>query len=236
MSDARAIAAAVFVKTPGRSPVKTRLAATLGQAAAERLHRAGADAVAAVLQAAGPTLQPLFAVAEPDGFGEWPRLPCIAQGEGGLGERLHRVQASLLRDHHGVLLLGADSPQLEVVQLHAARDWLHSPGPRIVFGAAADGGFWILGANMAIEAEVWTGIDYSRPGTGAALLEAAGARAAVLHLPTLCDLDTAADIAPVLSALQALPAPLPEQVTVRTLLHEAATPRADAARPAARAR
>lgn len=225
------IAAAVFVKTPGRSPVKTRLAAALGAAAAERLHRAGADAVAAVLQACGPPLQPWFAVAEPAGFAEWPRLARMAQGDGGLGERLDRVYSTLLRDHRGVLLLGADSPQLEVAHLRAACDWLQSPAPRIVFGAAADGGFWIFGANFPIETALWTGIDYSRADTGTSLLAALGARAAVRHLPTLCDLDTAVDIGPVLSALEALPAPLCEQDAVRMLLHEAAAQLAGAARP-----
>jgi glycosyltransferase A (GT-A) superfamily protein (DUF2064 family) len=171
-------------------------------------------------------------VAEPEAFGEWPRLACMAQGDGGLGDRLDRVYSTLLRDHRGVLLLGADSPQLEAAHLHVARDWLRSPAPRIVFGAAADGGFWIFGANLPIAKALWTGIDYSRSDTGGALLSALGTRAAVRHLPTLCDLDTALDIGPVLSALGALPAPHREQDHMRTLLHEAAQ-LAGATRPAA---
>jgi len=201
--------------------VKTRLAVALGSERAERLHVAGADAVAAVLQALGPQLCAYYAVAEPGAAPAWPRLPCIAQGDGGLGDRLHHVYAALQSRHGAALLLGADAPQVDAVAIARAVAWLRDGIPRIAFGAALDGGFWLFGGNLPVERNIWTGIRYSAPDTGAALLGALDGRAELLRLPDLCDLDGAGDIAPVLAALQALPSPLPEQQHMADLLHSA---------------
>ncbi len=57
---------AIFVKTPGYSPVKTRLAASIGQRRAEQFHRLAAAAVAAVAKAAMPAVTPYWAIAERD--------------------------------------------------------------------------------------------------------------------------------------------------------------------------
>ena len=45
-------AIAIFVKTPGLSPVKTRLAVKLGQKVAEEFHLTSAQAVAETVQTA----------------------------------------------------------------------------------------------------------------------------------------------------------------------------------------
>ncbi|MDQ3495902.1 MAG: hypothetical protein M3485_10390, partial [Pseudomonadota bacterium] len=61
------IGLAIFVKTPGHSPLKTRLAAGIGRESAERFHRLAAEAVAAVARAAQatpPGLATAWAVAE----------------------------------------------------------------------------------------------------------------------------------------------------------------------------
>jgi glycosyltransferase A (GT-A) superfamily protein (DUF2064 family) len=51
-------ALAIFVKTPGLSPVKTRLAEGIGQARAEAFYRLAVDAVAEVALATEPKLTP----------------------------------------------------------------------------------------------------------------------------------------------------------------------------------
>lgn len=57
-------AIAIFVKTPGLSPVKTRLAATLGKMVVEAFHLQAAHTVAAVLSQLAPAARVYFAVAE----------------------------------------------------------------------------------------------------------------------------------------------------------------------------
>ena len=74
---------AILVKTPGLSPVKTRLAAGLGAARAARWHQLAAAAVAeAVARVAG--LSAYWAVAEPlaHAGGAWPGMPLLEQGAG----------------------------------------------------------------------------------------------------------------------------------------------------------
>ena len=70
MSQKKSGAMAVFVKTPGYSPVKTRLAASLGVKAAESFHLASAYSVAAIMQASSRLMgvQCFFAIAEKAAF------------------------------------------------------------------------------------------------------------------------------------------------------------------------
>ena len=81
---------AIFVKTPGVSPLKTRLAQAIGQDAAEAFHRLAAAAVADVAkqaQAAMPGLVAYWAVAEREALDApiWRDLPCIARVHRPLG-------------------------------------------------------------------------------------------------------------------------------------------------------
>ena len=76
-------AIALFVKTPGLSPVKTRLAVKLGTDAAEAFHLASAQAVKAVATAASQLadIQCYYAVAEAQAVhhADWQDLPCLWQ-------------------------------------------------------------------------------------------------------------------------------------------------------------
>jgi len=104
-------AVAIFVKTPGLSPVKTRLAAGVGVEAATEFHRLAAASVAGVARACGEEIVPYWAVAEQEALDApaWRGFPTIWQGEGGLGARLDRIYATLLLRHGRVLLIGADA-------------------------------------------------------------------------------------------------------------------------------
>jgi len=90
---------ALFVKTPGRSPVKSRLWPAIGRAAAEALYLDCAAAVgetASALERA-QRLHAYWAVAEAEDEAPpvWCELPRLPQGEGGLGERMARVYDAL---------------------------------------------------------------------------------------------------------------------------------------------
>lgn len=206
-------AIAIMVKTPGRSPVKSRLAADCGALYAASWHRRAALAVAAVARAAceasGATAY--WAVAEAHAQDAWPGLPSIAQGEGGLGERMARVHAHLVASHGRGLLLGADTPQLTVALIEPALQWLDAPVPRLALGPAQDGGFWLFGGNTAPPQDAWAAVRYSTPDTAREFVASMDGCGQWRTLATLLDVDHGADLGAVLAALRALEQPLPEQ-------------------------
>jgi len=207
--------AAIFVKTAGLSPLKTRLAAGLGTAAAEQWYRLAAAAVAATL-ARVPGLAAYWAIAEPAGraAGSWPGLPLLEQGEGELGARMGRVHAALLECHGFALLLGADTPQIDPARVGQAADWLSSDEPRLVMGPAHDGGFWLLGANRPPAPGDWLRSPCGRPDTARGFLAAMERHGTWRLLPELTDVDQAGDLQPMLAELATLERPLPEQLRV----------------------
>lgn len=214
-------AIAIFVKTPERSPLKTRLAATVGAGLATRLYTHCAAAVAeAALEAASGAVY--WATAEPirDVAGRWPDLPLLEQGNGSLGERMHHVLDQLVRRHGSGLLLGADAPQIDPTILNRAADWLQRKSASGAIGPAADGGFWTFGANHLPGLFRWTRVSYSHPDTLREFRKSLGNATKWLELPTLTDLDTANDMAQVAKELSALPHPLPRQNELMALLNQ----------------
>lgn len=213
---------AIFVKTPALTPAKTRLWPALGRARAEALYLACAEAVrsVAVQAASAGAVHAYWAVAEAEAINAntWCGASRIAQGEGGLGARMAHVYDALRRRHGAALLIGADAPQLQRAQLARAAAWLDAPTPRLVIGRAADGGFWLFGGNVTLDAAAWEQVEYSRPDTAARFEAAFADRGEWLRLDVLRDLDTAIDLAPVHDALVALPAPTPAQQDVHATL------------------
>lgn len=216
----RRIGLAIFVKTPGHSALKTRLARGIGREAAETFHRLAAGAVAAVARAArqrSPGLVPAWAVAEDAALGDalWAELPTLAQGPGDLGARMRRVTETLRGATGGALLLGADTPQLradDLLQAVAALD-----GHDHVIGPSRDGGFWLFGTRGAVPAAAWTATPWSQADTAERFRAALGT-APIATLRSLRDADTAADLAPLLAELEALPSALPEQARLAAWL------------------
>lgn len=206
-------ALAIFVKTPGHSPVKSRLASERGEPYAVDWYRQAASAVASVacLAQARHGVVAYWAVAEPDALGAWPGLSKIAQGEGGLGARMARVHAQLVARHGFGVLLGADAPQLTAALLGEAIDWLSQPSPRLLLGPASDGGFWLFGANTTPPLQAWTAVGYSVADTARQLQHSMRDAGDWRTLATLTDADHASDLADVQRALDILADPTPEQ-------------------------
>jgi rSAM/selenodomain-associated transferase 1 len=211
-------ALALFVKTPGLSPVKTRLAAGIGAERAGELFLACADAVSELLQQfeRRSGVRCHWAIAEDDSLAPafWAArggLHWLAQGEGGLGARMARVQRQLVRESGFGLLIGADAPQLRIEHLEEAAAWLRSPQPRQVLGPAADGGFWLYGGNRIAPDALWESVNYSEPRTARDFHAALSAYGSWRELPMLADLDTAEDLQVLAEALRALPQALPAQ-------------------------
>jgi uncharacterized protein len=174
----------VIAKQPVPGRVKTRLVPPCTHEQAASLAEAAlADTLHAVLMV--PARRRVLVL---DGRpGPW--LPSgfdvVAQCGGPLDERLAGAFAAV---RGPALLIGMDTPQVTPGLLTV--DW---QGADAVFGPAADGGFWALGLRVPDPA-LLRGVPMSTTRTGAiqrARLVAAGLR--VADLPSLRDVDTAAD-------------------------------------------
>lgn len=192
---------AIFVKTPGVSPLKTRLALGMGDAS-QQWYGLAVDAVKSVALEAQKKcgINAYWAVAEIDAMQNplWQSLPRLAQAEepqSGLGERMGRVMRMLIRQHGFGILLGADAPQICADDILIASEFLSHESPRIVLGPARDGGFWCVGSNQKIPIELWQSVSYSQANTYRDFIAAFSPFAEVLNLRTLSDVDEVDDLA-----------------------------------------
>ncbi len=199
-------AIALFVKTPELSPVKTRLAERLGPERTLRFFELACAATTEVLVNLSAEVEPYFAVAEPQGLDSprWRSLPCIAQGEGDLGARLHTVYSILQQKHRHALCIGMDSPQITPALIRRALTAIqHEGSPTYALGPALDGGFYLIGGNSPVALRDFTSVEYSTDQTLRALrtnLERCGR---ITLLPPLTDVDTVFDLEPLIVELGA---------------------------------
>lgn len=209
---------ALFVKTPGRSPVKSRLWPAIGREAAEALYldcaAATGDTALALQHAGGAHAYWAVAEAEDGAPSSWDTLPRLAQGDGGLGERMARVYAALRARHGAALLIGTDLPQLSVQALAEAANALVDGDADLVLGPSEDGGFWLVGGRVDVPLAAWMAPRYSTPNARADFLAALPAGLRVQTLASARDLDEANDLPAVAAALHAIESPTPAQKRV----------------------
>jgi len=193
------LAIAVLVKTPGLSPIKTRLALSIGKEKAEEFYRLSLEAVESVLteteqKNSGCSL--FWAVAEQDGLADplWSGFKKIFQGEGGLGERLHHVYSTLIKNYKAVILLGADCPVIQSHHLEKSAEILKEAKEKFVLGPAIDGGFYLFGGRTHISKDVWTSVPYSQDTTLAKLSEKLTPLEEVVLIEAAWDVDTLEDL------------------------------------------
>ncbi|MCC1495671.1 TIGR04282 family arsenosugar biosynthesis glycosyltransferase [Alcanivorax sp. 1008] len=143
---------AVFARPPLAGQVKTRLAATLGDAMALDVYRrllamtlksATDSGYPCVLFAAAPSAE-LSAMAASYG------VSVRVQQGSGLGERMVRAIADLHRQYQRVLLIGSDCPAL--APQHLQQGFAALQDAAVVLGPAEDGGYWLIGS---AEPECW---------------------------------------------------------------------------------
>jgi hypothetical protein len=219
MTSARA-AIAVFVKTPGLSPVKTRLAERIGRDAAERFYElslASVEATVAML-AAKCHVDPRWAVAEEAALNDprWQRFPRIWQGAGGLGDRLARVFGKLQERHSAVVAIGADSPQITPETIRGAIEHLTLSGDDAVhvLGRCRDGGFYLVGTNHLLAPDTWQNVPFSTSATADRLAATLGSMGSVHELARLADVDHLNDLPVLKDELISVAHPSPEQRAV----------------------
>ncbi|MEX0430721.1 TIGR04282 family arsenosugar biosynthesis glycosyltransferase [Spiribacter insolitus] len=208
------VAVAVFAKTTGLSPVKTRLARDIGLSNAQAFYRLSVAAVAETVGTLAEryplALRPHWAVAEPQAvhLGQWRAFPAIWTGEGPLGERLHTVYSALAKSHDAVILMGTDSPQLTPAAVAEAIERLERRPGACVIGPALDGGFYLFAAGIPLAPERWTGVAYSEATTLNDLVGGIrGGGVPVEFLPRRTDTDTFDDLEALRTELAALSAP-----------------------------
>lgn len=216
-------AIAICVKTPGLSPVKTRLATTVGTQNAQRFHLAAAKAITQVVQATAKqnNIKGYFAVAESSALHHiyWQDLPCIWQGDGGLGERMAHIYQQLLVHHDFVILVGADIPQMTTTHLlEASAGLAYKQHVQLVFAPSYDGGFWLFGGNCNIPSALWTNVAYSTQDTGRQFLTQMEQVGHIKKLTPLRDIDEFKDLLPLYQCLLGLNKLLPAQQALITFL------------------
>ena len=217
------IAIAIFVKTPGLSPLKTRLARSIGVQEATDFYRKSLCAVGEVVASfaeeknRGPRVRifPYFAVAEEEGVKDplWQDFPVLTQGSGSLGKRLHTVSQRLFEDHDGVFFLGADAPQISLGLLNRAAKLLEEHP--FVVGPARDGGFYLYGCRQHVPLSTWESVTYSQKDTLKELCEGFSHHGLdAKKLETLRDVDEMEDLSPLLEQLSSMPSLLSTQMTL----------------------
>lgn len=168
------IAIAIFAKTPSLSPVKTRLAADIGDQSATAFYQhslACTKDCALDVQQQISHIHLYWALAEKTApeMKEWqnhrPAIDPLWTGEGDLGHRLHSVYNHLLQQHDGVILIGSDCPHLEPQVLMQAVHALHHTPERYILGPCEDGGFYLFAGAHKLHQDCWTSVTYSQHDT-----------------------------------------------------------------------
>jgi rSAM/selenodomain-associated transferase 1 len=181
----------IFLKAPRPGAVKTRLAQTMGNAAALAAYEQLVEHLLGRLAGLKPvTLQ--FA---PDDAGteisRWqkPGWALHPQGSGDLGLRLTRAfDAAFSSGARRVVVIGSDCP--EVTPEDVCEAWEQLSEHDVVLGPARDGGYWLV-ALCAARPELFAGIPWSTETVLARTLDRArslGLRARLLR--ELSDVDT----------------------------------------------
>ena len=197
-------AVGILTRAPAPGRTKTRLARTIGDAAAVALATAMLrDTVEAI--AAGPWRTVVFV--EPAGGADAVRAltghdDILPQAPGDIGARMRAAAAALLAAGAGpVTLVGTDIPALRVSQVERALAALGArPAADVVFGPAADGGYYLVALRRLRDDREATLFDPSIPWGGPDVLARSQAAAAAAGLrsarvETLHDIDTADDLA-----------------------------------------
>ncbi len=192
------LAVAVFAKTPGLTPLKTRLGADIGRPHAENIYQHCRDATAELLTHCGheTRVDVIWAVAEAQAAEHpfWHNHRVIWTGLGNLGQRLQQVFETLRNDYDAVILMGSDSPGIHPHWVAQAVNHLQHTNPSAIIGPCRDGGFYLLGVQQAHIGPVLSQVTYSQTDTRQQLeqqLQQAGL--ATTHLPTYFDIDTLDD-------------------------------------------
>jgi rSAM/selenodomain-associated transferase 1 len=185
----------VFARAPELGRVKTRLAADLGPARALAIYRELTARVIEVVRDSADRVVVTHAPADAEpSMRAWlgETLSYAPQCDGDLGERMeHAFATSLAEGAERVVIIGTDCPTITAETVDAAFAALDDAD--VVFGPAADGGYYLVGAR-AVHPFLFRAVPWSSDRTlGVSLDRAREAGLRVSLLPPMRDVDTAAD-------------------------------------------
>ncbi len=187
----RGEALVLFARAPVPGRVKTRLARSIGAEAAARIYRAMVEDLLAAHRGRSYRL-----VVATDGHrrafnGLLDGIDTVAQGSGGLGERMARVFRALLREHSRVVVAGTDLPDLGAREVQRALRLLRDHDG--VLGPAEDGGYYLIG--LKEPADLFSSIPWSTSQVlDRTLRRADRLGLGVALLPKRADVDTMEDL------------------------------------------
>jgi len=200
-------ALAIFVKTPGISPVKTRLAQSIGKRDAEFFFHLCIKVLEQFAQdvysISRGNIQPFWAIGEEGGVSHklWQKLPRIYTGPGEMGNRLFHVYSTLLKDYEAVILVGADSPHIKtslIIHIHERLLRKH----KFILGPTLDGGFYLFAGRAPIEKKYWFRVKYSTNNTSHELIQSLQPLGKTFKLDFLVDVDGLGDLTTLLSEME----------------------------------
>ena len=187
MSDPRII---IFVKAPRPGFVKTRLAATMGS---ENACDAYCKLVRTLLDNLAELPHVELRYTPYDAESEISQWLCegwaaVPQGEGDLGERMHRAIAEA---RCPAIVIGSDCPGIKMTDIRSAHEALAKHD--VALGPAVDGGYWLIGLRAPCPA-LFNDIQWSTNNVlDETLARSKKAGLSVYLLRELADVDTAED-------------------------------------------
>jgi rSAM/selenodomain-associated transferase 1 len=178
----------VFARAPRLGTVKRRLAADIGDRAALRFHTATLTRLLRMLAGDRRFRTALAITPDHAQLHLPPRVARMGQGRGDLGQRMASVFQRF--PHRRVAIIGCDIPEAHAADIRAAFRSLGNAD--VVFGPAADGGYWLVAMGPRRPAHPFRRVRWSSQHALADTLVNFGGRPVTL-LRTLRDVDTAED-------------------------------------------
>jgi glycosyltransferase A (GT-A) superfamily protein (DUF2064 family) len=197
------IAVICFVKTPGITPAKTRLAQDVGPEATEEIYLLLIERCKELLrELTSIKMDVFFAVNELSGLNSpiWSHYSTYLQQGNSLGEKLKYAEEFFLERYDSIFFMGSDSPSLTSNHFLLAQKNLADANH--IFIPAKDGGFVLYGTKSHLSSDVWLNTIYSSSST---LSEMIARLDHFLLLDPLTDLDSLVDISSILQEMEQLP-------------------------------
>ena len=189
----------LFTRYPEPGRTKTRLIPALGAQGAAALQQRMSEALVGQMTRFASlypaSLEIRYAGGNRQAMAAWlaTDIPCLDQGEGNLGDRLHRAFAqAFAQDAQAVVAIGADCPTLTPPLFAQAFTALATQ--ELVLGPARDGGYYLVGLTRprpALFAEIPWG---SGEVLAATLKQAQTLNLSTHLLETLADVDRPEDL------------------------------------------
>ena len=186
----KSTALAIFVKTPGISPLKTRLKKDLDPQLVDELYQFFCHKIESVAKSC--SLDSFWCVSEEQSAQTedyWGSLPRIYQGQGDLQKKLNSVYNQLKSHYKTIIFIGSDMPHISTKILNDAVSSMNYHNA--VFGPAEDGGFYLSCLSNKHPDDIFSGVNYSSDTT---LKELSLKLPGNLFLEKSYDIDTITDL------------------------------------------